>query len=74
MMPAKKVNGAVGIRLVVDSHGMPRNIKVVKSLGSGLAEEAVRAVQNYRFAPAIDRMTGLPVAFEMHIKVDFRLY
>jgi protein TonB len=38
----------------------------------GLDENAVTAVQQFRFRPAI--YNGKPVAFRVNIKEDFRIY
>jgi hypothetical protein len=38
----------------VDTAGQPTDIRVVKSLGFGLDEEAIKAVSQYRFMPAMN--------------------
>ena len=43
--------GEVLLELVVDETGKPRDIRVVKSLGLGLDEEAIKAVSSWRFKP-----------------------
>jgi TonB family protein len=67
-----KIEGTVLISLVVDSSGNPTMIKVTRSLGSGLDEKAVEAVQQWRFDPATK--DGKPVAVHMVVEVSFRLY
>jgi|HubBroStandDraft_4_1064222.scaffolds.fasta_scaffold04602_7 TonB family protein len=67
-----KVEGTVLISLVVDSSGNPTMIKVTRSLGSGLDEKAVEAVQQWRFDPATK--DGKPVAVHLAAEVSFRLY
>jgi protein TonB len=44
----------------------------VQHLGKGLDEKAVEAVQQYKFEPAM--RNGEPVAVEVNIEVNFRLY
>ena len=66
-----KYQGTVLLWAIVDASGRARKIRVVKSLGLGLDEEAVRAVQNWRFRPA--ERKGNPVPVYMNIEVNFRL-
>lgn len=42
-----KYQGNCLISIVVDAHGMPQNIKIVRSLDYGLSEQAVEAVRRY---------------------------
>jgi TonB family protein len=60
------------ISVIVDAHGYPRNPRVIRSLGMGLDEKALDAVQKYRFKPATK--DGKPVAVMIGVEVDFRLY
>src|SRR6266702_129555 len=69
---AANFQGAVSIQLIVDSQGNPQNIHLVRHLGMGLDEKAVEAVRQYRFKPAMYQ--GHPVAVQIVINVDFRLY
>jgi TonB family protein len=64
--------GTVGIQLIVDSNGDPQDVRVVRHLGMGLDEEAIAAVKQYRFRPAV--YDGHPVSVQMIIDVDFRLH
>lgn len=43
------ISGTVTVQLTVDKQGMPQNVMVVKSLGSGCDEEAVRVIKAARF-------------------------
>ncbi|MEE9234124.1 MAG: energy transducer TonB [Candidatus Acidoferrales bacterium] len=67
-----KYQGTVVLWAVVDASGRARSVRVQKSLGMGLDEEALRAVQNWRFKPA--ERGGKPVAVYMTIEVNFTLY
>jgi TonB family protein len=66
-----KYQGICVLHLVVGADGVPRDIKVVTSLGMGLDENAVAAVQKWRFSPALK--DGEPVAVRVAIEVDFHL-
>jgi TonB family protein len=67
----EKVNGACRVSLIVDAHGMPQNPRVAHSLGYGLDEMAIEAVERYRFRPAMRE--DKPVAVMMVVDVNFRL-
>jgi TonB family protein len=63
--------GVVAVQLIVDSQGLPQDVRVVRHLGMGLDEEAIAAVKQYRFRPAT--YEGHSVAVQMVIDVNFRL-
>jgi TonB family protein len=71
--PAKdnKVQGSVLLRLVIDASGLPKDIKVLRTLDPGLDANAIAAVTQWRFSPAMK--SGKPVACEANIEVNFRL-
>jgi TonB family protein len=62
-----KLSGNVLVHLEVDTAGSPTNVRVVHGLGKGLDEQAVAAVEQYRFKPAMEN--GRPVAVEMNVEV-----
>jgi TonB family protein len=66
-----KYSGVVLLSIVVDEHGLPRDIKVIRPLGLGLDQKAVEAVQRWRFVPG--RKGGRPVATQATVEVSFRL-
>ncbi len=66
-----KYSGTVMIQLVVDPDGHARNIRVVRSLGLGLDEKAIEAVNKWKFKPGLKN--GQPVAVIATIEVNFRL-
>ena len=61
----------VMLSLVVDENGTPQQIKVTRSLGLGLDQKAIEAVQRLRFKPGLK--DGKPVAVIANIEVNFRL-
>jgi TonB family protein len=67
-----KLQGEVTLLGTIGADGLPRNLRVVRSLGMGLDEKALEAVKTWRFEPA--RMNGRPVAVQMNIIVNFHLY
>ena len=67
----KKIQGNVLLNLIVDREGHPKRIRVIKSLGYGLDENAVEAVRQYVLKPAMEN--GEPVAVEINIDVNFRI-
>ena len=59
------------ILIVVDEHGKPRDMKVIRPLGLGLDEKALEAIRQWRFNPG--KKDGKPVAVQATIEVNFRL-
>lgn len=66
-----KYSGAVMLAIVVDTEGRARDVHVVKSLGMGLDEKAIEAVEKWKFKPGMKG--GQPVAVRATIEVNFRL-
>lgn len=71
---ARKSNfqGSCTLGLIVEEDGHPSHIRVLKGIGLGLDENAVAAVQTWRFEPAMK--DGHPVRVEIAIQVDFHLF
>ena len=67
-----KAQGIVMLVLVVGKDGRPYDLRIGQSLGMGLDEKAIEAVQRWRFRPAT--LNGQPVATQIAVQVDFRLY
>jgi periplasmic protein TonB len=67
-----KTQGTCILGLIVDSEGNPRDIRVVRGLGSGLDAKAIEAVRQWRFEPA--KKDGKPVNVLISVEVSFRLY
>jgi protein TonB len=66
-----KYSGTVLLSVIVDTEGKARDIRVVKSLGMGLDEKAMEAVQKWKFKPGMNKGTAVNVRAQ--IEVNFRL-
>jgi periplasmic protein TonB len=67
-----KYQGICVVSLIVDAHGNPQNIQVLRALGMGLDQKAVEAVRQYKFRPAYYH--GKPVPVYINVEVNFRIY
>ncbi len=66
-----KWQGTVVLQLVVDDQGRPQGLKVLRSLGLGLDQKAIEAVEKWRFKPGMKDGKAVPVMAT--IEVNFRL-
>ncbi|HWF11976.1 MAG TPA: energy transducer TonB, partial [Bryobacteraceae bacterium] len=66
-----KYQGTAVLSVVVDASGRAGDIRVIKPLGMGLDEEAVLAVKQWRFRPALKG--GQPVDVRATIEINFKL-
>jgi TonB family protein len=66
-----KYEGTCVLSLIVGPDGLPRDIRVARSLGMGLDEKAIEAVRQWRFQPAMK--DGQPVTVAINVEVSFRL-
>lgn len=67
-----KYQGVVLVDALITPDGHAAYVRVIKSLGLGLDENAVAAVKTWRFKPA-KGPDGKPAAVEQTIEVEFRL-
>lgn len=67
-----KYQGTVVLWLIVGADGRTRDIRVYRSLGMGLDEKAIEAIRHWLFEPG--RKDGVPVAVQVNVEVNFRLY
>jgi TonB family protein len=65
------LEGDVLVEVVFPASGPVQVIRVVKGLGHGLDEAAVRAAQQIRFKPALQN--GNPVDFSANVRITFQL-
>ena len=69
---AAKRQGTSVLWLIVGTDGKPHDIRVARPLGMGLDENAIKAVQNWKFKPG--EYQGKPVPAQINVQVNFRLY
>jgi periplasmic protein TonB len=67
-----KYQGTVVLWMIVDPNGAPQQVRVTRKLGMGLDEKAIEAVRKWKFEPAMK--DGKPVAVQISVEVNFRLY
>ncbi len=67
-----KYQGTVVLWLIVGPDGKPRDVRVARSLGMGLDQKAIDAVRRWLFEPA--KKDNQPVAVQINVEVNFRLY
>jgi TonB family protein len=68
----KDFSGTCLVSLVVNSDGLPENVNIVKSLAPDFDQNAVQAVRQYKFKPAIYK--GKPVPVALKIEVNFKRF
>lgn len=64
-----RVQGTVSLRVVVSSHGLPREVQIIKSLDPEVDQSAVEAVKQWRFEPA--KKNGKALAVRVAIDIRF---
>lgn len=71
MASKARIQGTVVLQLVITPEGKPSDIVIVSPLGFGLDEQALAAVEKWRFQPAVK--DGKPVAMRAIIEANFRV-
>jgi len=66
-----KIEGEVLLQVVFSANGQIRIVKLVRGLGHGLDESAVRAAEQIQFKPALK--DGQPADFEGILHIEFAL-
>jgi TonB family protein len=66
-----KLQGTVILYVVVDERGNPRDLRVIRSLGLGLDQKAIEAVERWKFRPG--KKDGKAVPVQATIEINFRL-
>lgn len=71
---AQKANiaGMTLLSTIVGASGEPSQVTIVRPIGFGLDEEAVKAVERARFRPGL--RDGQPVPVAVNLEVTFRIY
>jgi TonB family protein len=67
-----KLQGTVGMLVVIDATGTVTDCKVVKPLGMGLDEKAIETVRTWKFKPALKN--GTPVPVRVFVELTFRRF
>lgn len=65
------IEGRVTVRFVVNEEGNVENAEVVRGIGGGADQEALRVVRETKFKPGIQR--GKPVRVQFALSVNFKL-
>lgn len=65
------IEGRVTVQFIVNENGDVENAKVVRGIGGGADEEALRVVQQAKFEPGVQR--GRPVRVQYALSINFRL-
>jgi protein TonB len=68
-----RLQGILTVRVLIGADGRAHRIQIVKGLGMGLDENAIAAIQAWRFAPARDARKQ-PVASWATIETRFQLF
>jgi TonB family protein len=66
-----RVSGTVVLQVVIQADGTPKIVKVVKPLGLGFTENAIEAIQQWKFQPAAEN--GRPVSVSVNVEINFAL-
>jgi len=66
------LQGTTVLFIVVDEEGDVTRLGVLKPLGLGLDQQALKTVSHWRFEPA--KLDGVPVKVKVLVEVQFRLY
>jgi TonB family protein len=67
-----KFKGIVLVNLIVDAKGKPQDVHVLRGVGMGLDEKAIKAVKQYKFKPAL--LGGKPVPVELNVEINFQMF
>jgi TonB family protein len=67
--PDAKAGGAVVLDAIIPEDGVPRVIRVIRSMDWQFDESAINALKQWRFSPAMK--DGTPVKVRMNVAVEF---
>jgi TonB family protein len=68
-----KIQGTIALAVVVDTTGVPMNVKVLRGLSCGLNQQAIDSVKQWKLSPAIGP-EGNPATVKINVEVTFHLY
>ena len=64
------VEGIAKLRFVIEANGLPSNIMVIKPVGGGCTEEAIRVMQMIKWRPGIKNGEAVRTCYNLNIKFD----
>jgi len=67
-----KIQGSMLVYLIIDPDGTVQDVVVAEGLGSGLAEEGIKAVKKWRFKP-VNGPDGKPAKVQIPVDISFRV-
>jgi TonB family protein len=67
-----QLQGTCALWVVVGADGKTHDVRIARSLGLGLDEKSIEAIQTWRFDPATKN--GQTVAVQINVETSFRLY
>lgn len=67
-----QIDAIVLVSIIVDAKGMPQDVNIQRSYKPDFDAEAIKAIRQYRFTPAM--RLGKPVAVAVTIEVNFKTY
>lgn len=68
---AEKIEGTVIVYTIIGADGVPRDIRIARTLGPELDQKAIEAVSQWKFQPGMKN--GQPVPVAATIEITFRL-
>jgi TonB family protein len=68
---AARIQGTVVLEAFIDENGVPKVLRVVRSLDPELDQNAIAAIEQWRFKPGT--RNGIPVKVALNIEVNFNL-
>jgi TonB family protein len=73
-VPAKdlKIQGVCVLKAIIDKEGKVTKPELVTPLGAGLDEQAIAAIQKWKFKPAT--RNGQPVSVQMGLEMSFNFF
>lgn len=67
---SRHIGGRSVLGVVIDTTGIADHISILEPLGMGLDEQAVLALEHWKFRPSM--LNGQPVPVHLHVEINFR--
>jgi protein TonB len=68
---ARRVEGRVFVKFIVDENGNVKNPEVIKDIGAGCGEAAIEGIKKLKFTPG--KLKGKPVKVYYTLPVSFKI-